>query len=454
MSLSFSQINSVMFVTGGNVGIETKTPANTLEVNGDIRATNNWLRTTGTTGWYNETYNGGWYMSDTTWLRTQNSKSLWANNGIIATNGRFGVNTSSPSYPLHINATSAYINGTFYMNTGGCGFFWGGSGTNSKIYDNGDMRFYTDDNTHFDVGGYSNVMYVNASGFVGFGTSPSYPIHVTNTVSGSISGYGYLSGGGAGLISGGSGTTNISIVSSGRIICPEFNATSDIRIKKNITDITPNYSIDIINQLKPVQYKYIDVVAGGDRPMIGFIAQDVEKIIPHAIDNHTDFIPDIFDIADINGKTLTLRNSKTDNLQIDTKNITPDPINRKVKPKHKTPHKKQTFTHKTKLKVYFEDTNETKEVTVDKIIDDHSFTIIEDINEHHTEKSDNPHIDDKIKEHLNKEFDHKLVFVYGKKVNDFKTLTAKVLFTHMISNIQALSKKLDLAEEYLNRIQR
>jgi len=36
-----------------------------------------WLRTYGQTGWYSQTYGGGWYMTDTSWLRAYNSKSIY-----------------------------------------------------------------------------------------------------------------------------------------------------------------------------------------------------------------------------------------------------------------------------------------------------------------------------------------------------------------------------------------
>jgi hypothetical protein len=35
-----------------------------------------WLRTSGSTGWYSQTYGGGWYMTDTTWVRAYNGKSI------------------------------------------------------------------------------------------------------------------------------------------------------------------------------------------------------------------------------------------------------------------------------------------------------------------------------------------------------------------------------------------
>lgn len=37
-----------------------------------------WFRSNGDTGWYNESYAGGIYMTDTTWVRTYNSKGLYS----------------------------------------------------------------------------------------------------------------------------------------------------------------------------------------------------------------------------------------------------------------------------------------------------------------------------------------------------------------------------------------
>lgn len=51
-------------------------------VDTDMRVVVNseWIYTTGNTGWYNSTYAGGWYMSDSTWLRSYNDKSIYTYN--------------------------------------------------------------------------------------------------------------------------------------------------------------------------------------------------------------------------------------------------------------------------------------------------------------------------------------------------------------------------------------
>ncbi|HEY3359572.1 MAG TPA: shufflon system plasmid conjugative transfer pilus tip adhesin PilV [Polyangia bacterium] len=58
------------------VGVRVNSPAYRLHVAGDILADGGWLRVSGTQGIYWETYGGGWYMSDTTWVRAYNGKSI------------------------------------------------------------------------------------------------------------------------------------------------------------------------------------------------------------------------------------------------------------------------------------------------------------------------------------------------------------------------------------------
>lgn len=73
--------------TGLRIGDSTA-PSYRLDVNGSA-IVRGWLRTTGSQGWYSETYGGGWYMSDTTWIRGYNAKSLYMGSGIIRTDYYF-----------------------------------------------------------------------------------------------------------------------------------------------------------------------------------------------------------------------------------------------------------------------------------------------------------------------------------------------------------------------------
>lgn len=77
------------------------------------------------------------------------------------------------------------------------------------------------------------------------------------------------------------GLFNCSSMTAGTITCNTvnantFNATSDVRFKSNITPI--DNSLEKISQLQGVTY-----IMNKDKKQIGFIAQDVEKIIPEVV---------------------------------------------------------------------------------------------------------------------------------------------------------------------------
>ena len=57
-----------------------------------------------------------------------------------------------------------------------------------------------------------------------------------------------------------------------------FTNASDVSLKKDITDLT--YGIDVLKNLKPRKYK----MKVDDKEQIGFIAQEVESVIPEVVD--------------------------------------------------------------------------------------------------------------------------------------------------------------------------
>lgn len=93
--------------------------------------TSNWFRSTGSTGWYSQTYGGGWYMSDSTWIRTYGSRSVYQNtgqirtDGYLVTNGGLTAGATSPNngtYKLHVTGASwssglIRAGGGFYHNS-------------------------------------------------------------------------------------------------------------------------------------------------------------------------------------------------------------------------------------------------------------------------------------------------------------------------------------------------
>lgn len=100
--------------------------------------TSNWFRSTGDTGWYSQTYGGGWYMTDSTWIRTYGSKSVYQNtgqirtDGYLVTNGGITVGATSPNngtYKSHVTGnswSSGYIRA-------GAGFYHNSVNSNSYV---------------------------------------------------------------------------------------------------------------------------------------------------------------------------------------------------------------------------------------------------------------------------------------------------------------------------------
>ena len=64
--------------------------------------------------------------------------------------------------------------------------------------------------------------------------------------------------------------------------CTDFNTTSDINLKKDI-EIIPNAN-EILNQINGVNFTWIK----SNKPSIGIIAQEIEKVLPQLVNERTD----------------------------------------------------------------------------------------------------------------------------------------------------------------------
>lgn len=120
------------------------------------------------------------------------------------------------------------------------------------------------------TGGY---MAFGANG-IGIGTTaPSYPLDIRTGVS-SVTSFGYLNG------SGRTGTASkvsrtYSLRTRHNILAAEFHATSDARLKSDITPILESDAMDFVNKVSAVKYHWKD---GEDKGLkFGFIAQDLVK---------------------------------------------------------------------------------------------------------------------------------------------------------------------------------
>lgn len=86
----------------------------------------------------------------------------------------------------------------------------------------------------------------------------------------------------ANTISAGTIETTGDITANGTITSTEFSTTSDARVKENIEDIQS--PLEIAKQLRGVYFKY----KGENQRKVGFVAQEVEKILPEVVHTNSD----------------------------------------------------------------------------------------------------------------------------------------------------------------------
>jgi hypothetical protein len=396
---SFLLIFSVIFslqAIGQNVGIGTSNPLSKLDVRGNVSINDNrillrngsdqnhWL------GWIGGVVDGA---------------KIVGNSGVVINNSAFdqdvaffkgdyayfGFNPGSCCIGFEAAKLGKGRNndGTLeFMNNG-----WGrvGGSNGLAFWANGGAD--TDDNPH---------MVISQSGYVGIGNnSPSNGrLHVSGVANGGTYAYGWLNPSGN-TGSCGSCFSDYSIWADGRIRASEFNAMSDIRIKSVVGITATSDLLSTINKLKVTNYSYIDVFEHGNKSKEGFIAQEVEKVIPTAVSKSADFIPNIFTMAE-----------KYDF------NIFSNIITVKLKD--------ASFIKKGDLvKIISDET--TNEVIILDIVDNTSISF-------KLEKMP------------------KSLFVYGTKVNDFRTVDYDQLFSIGIGAIQELSKQNEELKSQLSTV--
>lgn len=83
------------------LGVGREAPANGYAggVYANTVLTNDWFRSEGNTGWYSQTYGGGWYMTDNTWIRAYNNKSIAGYN--IQGSGKVSANNGMYVYGMY-----------------------------------------------------------------------------------------------------------------------------------------------------------------------------------------------------------------------------------------------------------------------------------------------------------------------------------------------------------------
>ncbi len=258
-------------------------------------------------------------------------------------------------------------------------------------------------------GARNNALTVLQNGYVGIGTtSPDYPLEVSGSgwyrENQTIAYFQLPSNIWESYY--GQATTkswDYSIVASSYIKVGGLHVFSDRRIKTNIQPNSCQTDLDLVNKMEVVNYQYIDKVEKGNITKKGFIAQQIEEVLPDAVGKSKAFIPDIYKkasrvVADSTANTLTISTPVAHNL-------------------------------KEGNLLRFITLGGTHEKEVLSVLSDNTFTV---------EKP---------------EGDCSQVFVYGKKVDDFRAIDYDQVFSAGIGAIQELSRQNDELKQTIENLQ-
>lgn len=244
----------------------------------------------------------------------------------------------------------------------------------------------------------SGELFVN--GYVGIGTtSPLAPLDVEAAatfnsghwayyaLNGSSQNIGYFSG---------SSPASVSIYAQGRVQAVEFDAVSDARIKEVVGPSSGRQDLATILRLRVTDYRPVDKVVEGNGLKKGFIAQEVEAVIPEAVTVRTNFVPDVYALAsatkwNATNRTLSLTMPKAHGLKAGDR-----------------------------VRLYADES--TLELAVAAA----------------------PSAQELVLAECDKDVRH--VFVLGKQVPDFRTVNYDRIFTTGIGAIQELARRVELLE--------
>jgi hypothetical protein len=430
----------------GRVGIGTTTPAYTLDINGDAEiapasyisvplrilnpaVTNN--QTIIPFGKGATNFNAGFINFQH--LGTDGSQSNFVSIGVwgqsasaappLAISGysNVGIGTSTPTEKLQVIGDVMVSNGGNAADAGGAidfgiastfttlepmaaikGVLHHTNGSYNRL--SGGIAFNTRSNNASSNTTLVESMRLTHYGFLGIGTTtPSYPFTVIKSANAATLTYGYLNS--SGVVGTATGTNvPISIYASNRITCSEFNAFSDARIKIDINDIDDPSALSAIRQIQPKRYKYIDNVRKTDNTVWGFVAQQIAGVLPYATGKITDWIPNVFAIANLTGsKTLVLESGTFNGL---------------IQP---TVTEEEEEEPKIKLRLHIDEADTEQFVHVANIVNETTIEIEEDV-------------------------EVSRVFIFGQEVKDFHTLNKDAIFTIGIAALQEVDRQVQAAK--------
>ena len=316
---------SNIYYNGGNVGIGTASPQSSLQI-GSMTALYDAASSGNATFSRNLAYNGGWkyiaagtgsdiFMNGDIILHTSPTGAAGGaatlNDRLHITNdGNVGIGTASPGTKLDVRGMLGLSQG----GSGGAAWinFWSGDVPAISVGKNMPIRF-GQTNTYNGMDYWVENMRVDTSGNVGIGIpGPAYKLDVNGTIR-SLNGLIVSNAGGAysyinmaddespngwkyvhansnniGFLSGQGGwifrVDNAgNTVATAASYATAFYYSSDQRLKKDIATIASASALSNVLQLRPVTFNWIDPHQDNGKEQIGFIAQEVRKVVPDLV---------------------------------------------------------------------------------------------------------------------------------------------------------------------------
>jgi len=90
----------------------------------------------------------------------------------------------------------------------------------------------------------------------------------------------------------------VSVYATNIMVANAFYAVSDRRIKNNIVDVPDNLALQQVRDIPCRYYEYIDKISKSSEKVIGFIAQEVNEVLPMAVNTGTDYIPNEYRVLE------------------------------------------------------------------------------------------------------------------------------------------------------------
>jgi hypothetical protein len=176
-------------------------------------------------------------------------------------------------------------------------------------------------------------------------------------------------------------------------------SSSDNRIKTDVQDVSDDSALKSLMNIQPKTYNYIDQQRSSN-VVYGFIAQQIKEVIPEAVTQQTDVVPNIYSYADCHKNIITFGND------INVENIG---INDKI----------DVYDMQNQLDTYS---------IIDRDTGTNSIS-------------------------LNKNITSEQVFVYGTRVDDFNTLNKSYIYTINVCATQNLSQKITQLQSKLGALE-